>query len=482
MEATQVRRLALQVNNLLAERTRMAGLLGQLMNGRRDIYAAAGYPQALTFHDYHGAYRRQDIARRVVCAKPDEAWRLHPTVLDGADAKRGRSDTPFAAAVKTLATGASLGTLGDSFGLWHVLYRLDRVSGIGRYGVLFLGIRGNDKPSAPLRKGEGGSARDLLYLSVYDEAHAQIVEFDSDPTSPRFGLPLYYDLTVTDGTSTGAKTTRAHWSRCIHVAEGLDGDDIYGAPRLEACWNRMVDILKIMAGSGEAAWKLLDPGYTIRADEGKRLPTDEAQIEALEGQIEEFINGYTRWLLLEGMTPTPLPGSVQDPSGLVMTNVALISAATDIPQRILLGSERGELASTQDERNWATKIETRQVNHIEPNLIRPLLSRLVFAGVLPAPSSGEVTIQWPSLLESDRVSQAQTAKTAADALAAVGAKVDPKVFVETFLPELPVAAVEEAPEPVAALPQTTGERPEGEVAATNAAPFWHFADGWGAYP
>lgn len=64
MEATQVRRLALQVNNLLAERTRMAGLLGQLMNGRRDIYAAAGYPQALTFHDYHGAYRRQDIARR----------------------------------------------------------------------------------------------------------------------------------------------------------------------------------------------------------------------------------------------------------------------------------------------------------------------------------------------------------------------------------------------------------------------------------
>lgn len=495
MDQEQYKRLALQVNSLLADRNRLAGMLGQIMGGRRDIYAAAGYPQALDFQDYYGAYRRQDIARRIVTAKPDETWRLPPTVLDGADAKHGRDDTPFAKAVLSLARGAQLGSLEDKFGMWHVLNRLDRVSGIGRYGVLFLGLRGNAKPDEPLKAGEAKSERDLLYLGVYDEAHADIVAFDSDPASPRFGLPLYYNLTTTDGKIGGTKTTRVHWSRCIHVAEHLDGDDIYGAPRLEACWNRIVDILKIMAGSGEAAWKLLDPGYTIRADEGKRLPTSEADIAALEEQIEDFINGYTRWLMLEGMTTTPLPGSVQDPSGLIMTNIALISAATDIPQRILLGSERGELASTQDERNWTTKIETRQVNHVEPNIIRPLLSRLIYAGVLPAPTSGEVTIHWPNLLESDRSAEAQTAKIAGEALATVGAKVDAKVFVETYLPELPVSAVEEAPETVMVQPgqqpddMRPGQKPDGdeetpEEVAANAAPFWQFSDGrwWYAYP
>lgn len=505
MEQQQYRRLALQVNSLLADRNRLAGMLGQVMDGRRDIYAAAGYPQALGFTDYYGAYRRQDLARRIVIAKPDETWRLPPLVLDGADAKSGRSDTPFAKAVLSIAKGAELGGLEDKFGLWHVLNRLDRVSGIGRYGVLFLGIRGSDQPDQPLRKGEAKSERDLLYLGVYDEAHADIVEFDSDPTSPRFGLPLYYNLTTTDGKIGGTKTTRVHWSRCLHVAEGLDGDDIYGAPRLEACWNRIVDILKIMAGSGEAAWKLLDPGYNIRADDGKRLPTDPTQIEALEAQIEDFIDGYTRWLMLEGMTVNAIPGSVQDPSGLVTTNISLISAATDIPQRILLGSERGELSSSQDERNWTAKIETRQVNHVEPNIIRPLLSRLIYAGVLPAPTSGDVIVQWPNLLESDRSAEAQTAKTAAEALATAKAKVDPKVFVETYMPELPVTAIEEAPEPQPLLlqpGQQPGQQPDleqdgeqsddsdgddedaPEEVAANAAPFWQFVNGrwWYAYP
>ena len=499
MEREQYQRLAVQVNSLLADRNRLAGMLGQIMDGRRDIYAAAGYPQALDFTDYYGAYRRQDLARRIVVAKPDETWRLSPIVLDGIDLKDGRDNTPFAKAVQALARGAELGSLEDKFGMWHVLNRLDRVSGVGRYGVLFLGLRGNAKPDEPLAKGEAKSERDLLYLGVYDELHADIVEFDSDHTSPRFGLPLYYNLTTTDGKIGGTKTTRVHWSRCIHVAEGLDGDDIYGTPRLEACWNRIVDILKIMAGSGEAAWKLLDPGYNIRADEGKRLPTDPTQIEALESQIEDFIDGYTRWLMLEGMTVNAMPGSVQDPSGLVMTNISLISAATDIPQRILLGSERGELASSQDERNWATKIETRQVNHVEPNIIRPLLSRLIYAGVLPAPASGDVFVKWPNLLESDRSAEAQTAKTAAEALNAAKAKVDPKVFVETYLPELPVSAIEEAPEPPPQLVQPqpgqqpdddqgrddqTGDEEAPEEVAANAAPFWQFTNGrwWYAYP
>lgn len=453
MDEQQIRRAAaLAVHSVLGDRLRLGGAgvgsLGVLMDGARDVFAAAGYPRALTFTDYYEAYRRQDVARTIVTAKPSETWRLSPVVLDGPTVEDGKDGTPFAKALQTLADGAEIGdSLVGAPGLWQALHRLDRVSRIGRYAILYIGLRGADKPSEPLTKGAAGGVDDLLYLAVYDEAKAEIASFVKDPADPRFGLPEFYNLTTTTGAGDSSRAERVHWSRCIHVAEGLDSDEIYGTPALEAAWNRLVDLLKILAGSGEAAWKLLDPGYTITANEGKRLPTTEAEIGAIEEQIEDFINGYTRWLMLEGMTPTPLPGSVQDPTGLVMMNLTLIAAATEIPKRIFLGTEEAQLAGAQDERRWATVIQTRQVNHVEPQIILPLVNRLVYAGVLPKPSTGKAAVRWENLLESNREAEANTAKTAAEALNAVKAKVDPKVFVETYLPELPSDAIEEEPPP-----------------------------------
>jgi hypothetical protein len=243
---------------------------------------------------------------------------------------------------------------------------------------------------------------DLLYMQAFDEGGAQVAQVDGDNTSRRFGLPLYYNLVVPTGEVGGQRQMRAHWTRCIHVAEGVDNNPLLGTPRLEACWNRLVDILKIMAGAGEAAWKLLNAGHILTTQEGKRLPTSETALADLEDQIEEFVHGLRRWLLTEGLEATQIGGSISDPTGLVMANVALISAATGIPQRILLGSERGELASSQDEDNWAKQIETRQRLHAEAMIVRPFIQRLIWAGVLPRPETGAVTVAWQKLRKEDK--------------------------------------------------------------------------------
>lgn len=447
----QMRRaVALVANSLLADRAQIAGAIGMQYDGRRDVFAAAGYPQQLTFQDYHGAYRRQDIARRIVAAKPAETWRLQPEVLDGAKIEDGKDDTEFAKAVKALAEGTDIGDIDDTrHNLWHVAHRLDRVAGIGRYGVLYIGIKDGKDPAEPLDAGAAKGVKDLLYLSVYNEQTAALDTLVTDPSSPRFGLPEYYRLTTKTGDGASTTEIRAHWSRCLHVAEDIDDDELYGTPRLEAAWNRLVDLLKILASSGEAAWKLSDPGYSITAGEGKRLPVDEAALANLQGQIEDFIDGLTRYLLLEGLEPQAIAGSIQDPTGLVLINVSLISAATGIPQRILLGSERGELSSQQDERNWAKQIETRQVTHVEPAIVMPLISRLVYAGVLPRPKSGKVSVKWLPLLESDKAAEATTAKAAAEALVAAGAEIDPVKFAAVYLPDVPADAIEKKePAPV----------------------------------
>jgi hypothetical protein len=73
----------------------------------------------------------------------------------------------------------------------------------------------------------------------------------------------------------------------------------------------------------------------------------------------------------------------------------LISAATGIPLRILMGSERGELASSMDERNWAHRVNERCRNYVGPIILTAFIDRLIDVGLLSEPSTGQgYTIEW----------------------------------------------------------------------------------------
>lgn len=471
--AATLQRLALAINSALVERQGLANRLGMMFGGERDIFEAAGYKKTLAFEDFYSAYRRGDIARRIVTAAPDETWRIAPEVWDGGeDEPDAETVTDFEAAWNALTADYAIGDDAETpLSIWHSLALVDRLSGIGRYGVLFLGLADGKQPSEAVEAGSLAGPEDLLYMQAFDEGGAQVAQLDGDNTSKRFGLPLYYNLAVSTGEVGGRRQMRAHWTRCLHVAEGADNNPLLGAPRLEACWNRLVDILKIMAGAGEAAWKLLDAGHILTTQEGKRLPTSETQLADLEDQIEEFVHGLRRWLLAEGLEATQIGGSISDPSGLVTANVSLISAATGIPQRILLGSERGELASSQDEDNWSKQIETRQRLHAEAMIVRPLIQRLIWAGVLPRPETGAVTVMWQKLRKEDRQRAAAVADTVAAALQKAKITVDPVEFVRVYLPELSETAVTEVTGDVS---EGAAGAPEQEVTPNQGVPFWQW--------
>lgn len=443
----------LVINSLLGDRAALAGRMGVTFGGDRDIFLSAGYKEVLQFSDYLSAYRRGDIAHRVVVAAPDETWRLMPSVSDGIketttgmEGAEGTA-TEFETAWAQLAGGGDVGDTADtSPNVWHYMALVDRLSGVGRYGVLYLGVNDGVDPAQPLNAGSLRQARDLLYMQAFDEGGAQIAQVETDRTSRRYGLPLLYRLSVSSANG-GVGEVQAHWTRCLHVAENTESNPLLGAPRLEVCWNRLIDLLKVLAGSGEAAWKLLDAGHILTTREGKRLPTDSDKLNELEDQIDEFVHGLRRWLLAEGLEATQVGGSIGDPTGLIMANVSLISAATGIPQRILLGSERGELASTQDADNWAAQIETRQRLHAEPNIIRAFIQRMVWAGVLPRPSSGIITVRWQSLRRENKAVAAGVAVTVADALQKAGITIDPTEFVKAYLPDIPASAVAAQPPP-----------------------------------
>lgn len=396
----------LAVLSMALERGRLARAMGAQYDGKRDLYAVLGYPTAISFQQYLEKYKRQDVAGKVVDLPARDTWRRPPVIADdGGDTAQDAPASEFIQGVRALV---------ERRRLWHYLQRVDRLAGVGRFGVLLLGARpraAGERLDEPLVDGSLRTPLDVLYLAPYAEGSVLVSEFERRTDSERFGLPVFYTIQL--GEQLGSE--RVHWSRVLHVAEDLDEDEVYGRPRLERVYNRLEDLLKIAGGGSEATWRVMDRGLHADARDGFAMEDGEAA-QALSDEIEEYVHGLRRVIRTQGVDIQPLGSEVVDPSGLFGILMGLIAAACDIPQRILLGSERGELASSQDLATWAGFVAARQTQFAEPVILRPFLDRMIRAGALAEPVGGRYHVRWQSLFElseKERVDMANTVATAA---------------------------------------------------------------------
>lgn len=375
--------------------TRRAENLGIQFGGNRDIYEAVGYKKGdIAYTDYLGRFLRQDIANRVIKAAPASTWRRSPVLFDGTGEER-RNDTEFVQAWRDLTNIEDVSEeLVDAKTVWHYLRRVDILAGLGKYAALLVGIKDGKNLNEPLERGTAPQGEDgFLYLMPYGEDDVTIKEKETDRQNRRFGLPIVYGI---------RNVGDVHWTRVVHVAEDLLTDEIEGRPRAEAVYNRLEDLDKVIPAAAESAWKMMWKGAIVKPDEGYTLGGNSLDTD----DIKAWVHGQLRVIEAEGFDIRFEGGEVVDPSGLVDLLIMLISVATGIPKRILMGSERGELASSQDEANWAARIAERQGTYAEPIVLRPFVNRLIFASVLPAPIAGAYSLEWPSLFELNELEQA----------------------------------------------------------------------------
>lgn len=432
------------INSDLLARALLGAQLGMQFGGERDVYQAAGYDRTITSTQYWGVYERGDIGRRLINVFPDETWRKPPIVYDGKERWTEESTNPFLLAWDTLASGGQRFDDGEtSIGLLAQLHALDQFVGAGWYGLLLFGLRDGKALSEPVERGALGGPQDLLYARPYPEVHTKILQTEPNKAHPRYGKPTLYQVAIRTINKSATETINVHWSRVLHVAEG--GDGVYGVPRLEAVWNRLTDLLKIFAATGEGAWRLMSPNYTLEAAPDYEQPADDSTEWAkVSDSVDEFVHSLRRWVSLEGYNLKELGGDLKDPGPAISANLDMIAAATGIPKRKLTGSERGELSSSQDAQAWTDIVETRQHNFAWPNILLPCINRLIWYGVLPEPSD-IVSCEWPSLLESDGVQEADAADKASKALQQAGIQADPADFVTVYLPRLDPTKVLAAP-------------------------------------
>jgi len=252
-----------------------------LSDPRRNYNDECGYPETASIGvetEYKELYDREPVAARVVQVLPMESWCVNPTVYEdeGVDTVTPFEEAWDAVAQSLRGTSWYRGEEGNP--VWEYLRRIDILSGVGSYGVLLLGTddgkelnepaegieEENTYPAGTEGSGEearvvtpygrwtgnvyrlttnaGSSARRLVYLRVFDELLASVALFESNPTSPRYGLPVMYNLTLTDPNESGRgglglpmATKRVHWTRVIHVADNCGSSEVFGVPRCVPC-------------------------------------------------------------------------------------------------------------------------------------------------------------------------------------------------------------------------------------------------------
>lgn len=393
------------LSTILSDRMEFASRHGLTFGDSRDLYEALGYPRQITLQDYRERFERGDISARIVTAYPRATWAGDVLIQEDPDPE---IDTAFERAIQELW---------QRHDMWDRIERADILAGLGHYSVLLIGARGSsanidgsgtggavagsDPLADPLTSAPGIDS--ILYITPLPEERARIKTWDEDIFSPRFGLPLTYEVALGARqsspssnilSSNAATVTReVHHSRIIHIAEGLLSDDIYGEPTLRSIWNRLDDLDKLIGGGSEAAWKRMDPGINVNVpilqdDTKEPIEVDEDAISDVQDQVDEWLHKMRRVIMTRGTEVKFLEAQAQTFNTNVETVVQIISAAKAIPNRILLGSERGELASTQDRANMQERVAERRGKH-GTRIVRTIVDRFIELGTVPAPATAE---------------------------------------------------------------------------------------------
>jgi len=431
----------------------LARLAGQSHSGARDMWAAFGYHKEIQLEHLFVEYLRGGIASRIIRAFPRSTWAECPVVRDekGDSAQKqdkagaeNKNYSPFVEAVEDLF---------EAKRVIQYIERADRLASVGEYAVLVMGFSGGETMQSPLSPGK----KELIFLQPYGQQNLNVSQWETDTANPRFGLPVTYTVNParsrTAGGAPAGTSFNVHWSRVLHIAEQLDDNEVFGVPRLLPIMNYLMDLQKTVGAGAETYWTNSRPGTVFAADKDANISADD--LAGMKTQVDEWEHQLRRVLALQGVTPHSLTAPYEDASPLIDALLDLIAGAVGMPKRLLIGSERGELASGQDENNWAARIDERRNDFAGPSIVRPFIQTMIDTGNLPKPQ-GSFWIEWP---ESGSLSPEKAAlvnKARAETLASYSNSpnaqqiVPPQEFRTDFLDTTPESEYEppDEPEPI----------------------------------
>ena len=356
-----------------------------------NVYLDFGYPQSLTFSHYWNMYRRFGIARNVVDLVSNITWMELPHVTGTA-----AFDRDFTELTKKVK-------------FWQRMKGLDKRQRVGRYAGMFMRVRDNKSPHEPIEGTLNGITALVQMVPLY-EGQLKVLTTQDDPRADDYGLPTMYQFTSGDSGNRNEKVANAfniHPSRVIIAAEGADDGGIYGISALEAPYNSLMDLRKIIGAGGEGFYKNAAQSVLFNLkDPEKATSATAAMLNKFNDQYDDFAhNRMRRALWTPGMDAKTLDSALTNPKEFFMNAVNDVASSIPCPVTILIGQQTGRLASEQDSRGFLSMMNTRRVDFGDESL-RSVIDWLIRYGILPA---SDVETEWSDLLalgDSEKIDNA----------------------------------------------------------------------------
>ncbi len=365
---------------------------------RSTAWCEYGFKEDLTFDDLYRLYRRCGIAHGAVRKIIGTCWLSNPEIIEGEKADETRKVTAWERKAKAVFTHR----------FWRAFADADLRRLVGRYSGILLHIRDNQDWNRPATRGKG-----LEKITVAWAGALVPSAWDTGLNSRTYGQPKMWQY-VERLPNGSTRRVDVHPDRVFIL--GDYSSDAIGF--LEAAYNAFVSLEKVEGGSGESflknAARQLNVNFEKEIDFNNLASLYGVSIDELQEKFNEVAGEVNRGndvlMTTQGATVTPLVTSVADPGPTYNVNLQTAGAALDIPTKILVGMQTGERASTEDQRYFNGRCQSRRGDLSFD--IEDLCDKLVTLGILDAVP--QKTVIWDDLNASTDAEKLASAKLMAE--------------------------------------------------------------------
>ena len=380
------------MNILNAARRISAMFPGYFQNAKHDHNKDFGYPDHVDFDAVYQRYLRNGIAFAGIEQTILKTWQDNPELWENKDAKETYGESEIRQKF-------------DDLRLWQKLAEADRRSMVGGYSGLILRYADDKRFLEPVDTVPGGLDGLVDVIPAW-AGQLTVSSWDTDEMSPTYGEPTMFgfnESAVGDNSDRQAKNRsfELHPDRVLIWSK--DGT-VHNHSILEPGFNNLIDMEKISGAGGEGFWKNAKSAPIMETDadvsiadmaKGMGVGVDE-MADKMNEQVEDFNKGFDAMLMLQGMKAKTLGVTLPQPEEFF--NVALqgFAASIGIPLKVLVGSQSGERASTEDADEWSRTNMARRTNTARPTIMA-LVKKLETVRVLP---EQDWYIYWSDLTEA----------------------------------------------------------------------------------
>ncbi|EMX5168372.1 DUF1073 domain-containing protein [Citrobacter freundii] len=392
--------LTLAVNHALND-ARMARARMELLNPsmgldakRNSAWCEYGFKEELTFGDLYKLYRRGGIAHGAVEKLVGKCWQSNPEIIEGEKSDEARKETQWESKTKQVFTNR----------LWRAFLDADRRRLVGRYAGILFHIRDNKSWNLEPTKGRG-----LEKVSIAWADSLKVSEWHDGLVSKNYGQPKMWQYTeiLPNGSS---RSVDIHPGRVFIL--GDYSNDAIGF--LEPAYNAFVSLEKVEGGSGESflknAARQLNVNFEKEIDFNNLASLYGVTVDELQEKFNEVAGEINRGndvlMTTQGATVTPLVTTVADPTATYDVNLQTAAAGVDIPTRILVGNQQAERSSTEDQKYFNARCQSRRGDLSFE--IEDFCDKLIDLGIIDP--IGQKTVIWDDLnaqTDSEKLDAAQ---------------------------------------------------------------------------